>query len=70
MQIELKTTTNTTQETYTIRLNDGTTYHYTEWLDDRGKVIDMAILDKDGYEVFDSALLEQIQNLVDGYDIK
>ena len=40
---------------------DGKDVIYTEFLNDKGKVIDFTLRDGDGNEISDPALLEQIQ---------
>ena len=53
-----------TEVTYTLADNTSL-FYYKEWLNDSGKVIDFVLRDKDGYEIDDPALLEEVQNFVD-----
>ena len=41
---------------------------YKEWQDERGRVIDAAMRDKDGFEIYDAALFEEIEEYVDTLD--
>ncbi len=56
-----------TEVTYTLA-DDISPFYYKEWLNDSGKVIDSILRDKDGYEIDDPALLEEVQNFVDGLE--
>lgn len=53
-----------TEVTYTIQ-DKSTTLYYKEWLNESGKVIDALLRDKDGQEIDDPLLFEQIEELVD-----
>ena len=56
-----------TEVTYTLADNTSL-FYYKEWLNDSGKVIDFVLRDKDGYEIDDPALLEEVQNFVDNLE--
>jgi hypothetical protein len=54
-------------KSYTIK-HDGETFIYKDYLDGKGKVIDSQLLDADGFGVFEPALMEEIQKMVDSYE--
>ena len=53
-----------TEVTYTFQDETGA-FFYKEWLNDSGKVIDSLMRDKDGYQIDDPVLLEQVQEFLD-----
>jgi hypothetical protein len=56
-----------TEVVYTIQ--DGVSpFYYKEWLNEKGKVIDCLLRDKDGFEIDDSELLERVQEFIDGLE--
>ena len=66
MQIENITHSNTT--TYTIQYGDSWLNNYltyTEWVDDRGMVIDWTLTDQDGNTITDEAVIESVHEYVD-----
>jgi len=54
-------------KSYTIK-HDGETFIYKDYLDGKGKVIDSELLDADGFGVFEPALMDEIQKMVDSYE--
>jgi len=64
MTILNKVESQVTEVVYTIQDEIGVII-YKEWINDSGKVIDSQMQDKDGYQIDDPAILEDIQNLVD-----
>ena len=64
MQITSHTSATITTETYFITTEQGPVV-YTEYLNDKGKVIDCTLRDDDGNNIDDAALLEQVQQFVD-----
>ncbi len=64
MKLLNKTESTVTEVVYTIQ-GETSLFYYKEWQDDRGKVINSSIVDKDGYEIYDAALLEQIEEYLD-----
>ena len=64
MTILNKVESQVTEVVYTIQDETGVII-YKEWINDSGKVIDAQMQDKDGYQIDDPAILEDIQNLVD-----
>lgn len=47
---------------------DEVTYIYKEWLDERQKVVDFALLGADEEEIEDADLIEEIQQFLDEND--
>ena len=58
-------TNTTTTTTYEIRDDDGKIFNYTEYLNDKGKVIDETLSDIDGNEITDEELLSKARDFVD-----
>ena len=52
-----------TQNVYTIQDENGA-FYYKEWLSE-GKVIDAILMDRDGYQIDDADLLEQVEEYLD-----
>ncbi len=59
MELLNKTENAVTQNVYTIQDENGA-FYYKEWLSE-GKVIDAILMDKDGYQIDDAELLEQVE---------
>lgn len=59
MELLNKTENAVTQHVYTIQDENGA-FYYKEWLSE-GKVIDAILMDKDGYQIDDAELLEQVE---------
>ena len=49
-----------TEETFILQDSEGKLI-YKEWLNEKGKVIDFQLRDKDGFSIDDPALVEEIQ---------
>ena len=64
MQIQSHSTSNVITETYIVSTPEGSVT-YTEYLNDKGKVIDCNLRTEDGENIDDPALLEEIQQLID-----
>jgi len=58
------TTSNITTETYQLALG-GKLLTFTEYFNDKGKVIDSTLQDVDGEEITDTALIEEVQKFID-----
>ena len=56
------------EHTYTLKDETGVLI-YKEWVDESGSVMDFTLRDKDGYEIDDANLMEQIQEFVDNLNI-
>ena len=54
----------TTEVTYTL-CDDVSTFYYKEWLNDGGEVVDFVIRDKDGNEIDDPDLLDEVLSFLD-----
>jgi hypothetical protein len=67
LSIIANTSANITTNTYNLSLGDRL-LTYIEYLNDKGKVIDCNLRDVDGDEINDPALLEQVQEFVDGLE--
>lgn len=64
MKLLHKAESTVTEVVYTIQTETSALF-YKEWHDDRGKVINAAIMDKDGHELYDPILLEEIEEYLD-----
>jgi len=64
MELLNKTESTVTEVSYTLQ-DDLGAFYYKEWLNDSGKVIDSILRDKDGYEIDDPNLLEEVQQFID-----
>lgn len=67
MELLNRTDTVVTETVYTIQ-DEVSAFYYKEWtlgLDDRGKVIDSSLVDKDGMAMYDPELLERVQKFID-----
>lgn len=64
MQILERVESKVTEVTYTLQDNISA-FYYKEWMNEKGKVIDSLLRDKDGNEIDDPILMEQVQELVD-----
>lgn len=53
-----------TEETFILQGSDGK-FIYKEWLNEKGKVIDFQLRDKDGFSIDDPALVEEIQSFLE-----
>lgn len=69
MKLLNRTTSTVTTDTFEI-LFDGFRYTYIEYLNDKGKVIDVNFRDENGNEIDDTVLLEDVQKFVDSLDKK
>jgi hypothetical protein len=63
MELLNKSESTVTEVVYTLQ-DDLSPLIYKEWIFD-DKVFDFVLRDKDGYEIDDPALLEEVQNFVD-----
>ena len=69
--MKIKNITNDTSKTYTIQYGDSWFNDYlvyTEWLDDRGKVIDWLLVDQDNNIVKDINIIESVYEYVDNLE--
>ena len=69
--MKIKNIDNNTSKTYTIQYGDSWLNDYlvyTEWLDDRGKVIDCTLVDQKGETITDEALIDSVHEYVDNLE--
>jgi len=64
-----ETSSEVVEHTYIIQDDKGKIV-YKEWVNDSGKVIDFTLRDKDGYEIDDADLMEQVQEFVDTLSVE
>ena len=68
MELLKKEEVNVIENTYT--LQDGTSvFYYKEFINSKGKVVDSLLSDKDGFEIDDPSLLENVQEFIDSLDL-
>ena len=67
MELLNKIESTVTEVTYTFQ-DKTSVFYYKEWLDDSGKVIDCLIRDKDGSEIDDPLLFEEVQEFIDSQE--
>ena len=68
MKIESHTSATVTTETYSLIHELYGPLTYTEYLNDKGKVIDVTLRDSDGIDIDYPQLLQEIQEFVDGIE--
>ena len=69
--MKIKNIDNNTSRTYTIQYGDSWLDNYliyTEWLDDRGKVIDCTLVNQKGETITDEALIDSVHEYVDNLE--
>jgi hypothetical protein len=69
--MKIKNIANNTSKTYTIQYGDSWLNDYlvyTEWLDDRGKVIDYTLVDQNGKTITDEAIIDSVHEYVDNLE--
>ena len=68
MELLRKEEVNVIENTYT--LQDGTSvFYYKEFINSKGKVVDAFLRDKDGFEIDDPILLEEVGEFIDSLDL-
>lgn len=70
MKLKSRSTVTVTEDIYRLDLDgDGERIVvYTEYLNDKGKVIDINLRNVDGIDIDDPALLEEVQEFVDALE--
>ena len=63
MELLSKTGMTVTEVEYTLQDETGA-FYYKEWLNEKGKIIDSMLVDKDGYQINDPALLEEVESFL------
>ena len=69
--MKIKNIANNTSKTYTIQYGDSWLNDYlvyTEWLNDKGKVIDYTLVDQNGKTITDEAIIDFVQEYVDNLE--
>ena len=57
------------ENTYTVQHPKEGVLIYKEWIDsNNGRCLDFVLRDKEGNDVYDGALIEEVQEFVDGLD--
>jgi hypothetical protein len=67
MELLQKTESTVTEVVYTIQ-DETSAFYYKEWRDDRGKVIDSLLEDKDGGRIYDEDLLSEVEEYIDSIE--
>ena len=63
MELLSKTGMTVTEVEFTLQDETGA-FYYKEWLNEKGKIIDSMLVDKDGYQINDPALLEEVESFL------
>jgi len=64
MELLNKQETIVTEVVFTLQDETGS-FYYKEWLNEKGKVIDSMMIDKDGYQINDPVLLEEVESYLE-----
>jgi hypothetical protein len=67
MELLKKEEVNVIENTYTIQ-DETSVFYYKEFLNSKGKVVDSFLRDKDGFEIDDPILLEEVEEFIDGLE--
>ena len=67
MELLNKTESTVTEVTYTLQ-DKTSVFYYKELIDSKGKVVDAFLRDKDGFEIEDPILLEEVEEFIDGLE--
>jgi hypothetical protein len=67
MELLKKEEVNVIENTYTIQ-DETSVFYYKEFLNSKGKVVDSFLRDKDGFEIDDPILLEEVGEFIDGLE--
>ena len=68
MELLRKEEVNVIENTYTLQ-DETSVFYYKEFINSKGKVVDSFLSDKDGFEIDDPSLLENIQEFIDSLDL-
>lgn len=63
MELLNKTESQVTEVVFTLQDETGA-FYYKEWLNGSGKLIDSMLVDKDGYQINDPVLLEEVESFL------
>ena len=64
MELLRKEEVNVIENTYTLQ-DETSVFYYKEFINSKGKVVDAFLRDKDGFEIDDPILLEEVEEFVD-----
>lgn len=67
MELLKKEEVNVIENTYTLQ-RATLVFYYKEFINSKGKVIDAFLRDKDGFEIDDADLLEEVEEFIDGLE--
>jgi hypothetical protein len=67
MELLKKEEVNVIENTYTLQ-DETSVFYYKEFLNSKGKVVDSLLRDKDGFEINDPILLEEVEEFIDGLE--
>jgi hypothetical protein len=67
MELLKKEEVNVIENTYTIQ-DETSVFYYKEFINSKGKVVDSFLRDKDGFEIDDPILLEEVEEFIDGLE--
>ena len=67
MELLKKEEVNVIENTYTLQ-DETSVFYYKEFLNSKGKVVDSFLRDKDGFEIDDPILLEEVGEFIDGLE--
>ena len=67
MELLKKEEVNVIENTYTLQ-DETSIFYYKEFLNSKGKVVDSFLRDKDGFEIDDPILLEEVEEFIDGLE--
>ena len=67
MELLKKEEVNVIENTYTLQ-DETSVFYYKEFLNSKGKVVDSFLRDKDGFEIDDPILQEEVEEFIDGLE--
>jgi hypothetical protein len=67
MELLKKEEVNVIENTYTIQ-DETSVFYYKEFINSKGKVVDSLLRDKDGFEIDNPILLEEVEEFIDGLE--
>ena len=68
MELLRKEEVNVIENTYTLQ-DETSVFYYKEFINSKGKVVDSFLRDKDGFEIDDPILLEEVEEFIDSLDL-
>ena len=67
MELLKKEEVNVIENTYTLQ-DETSVFYYKELIDSKGRVVDAFLRDKDGFEIDDAGLLEEVEEFIDSLE--